>query len=201
MAAKKPEPAEAEAPKKKGKLLIIVGALAVVLAGGGGAAWFFLKPSGNDAAAQAKPKPAVFLPLETFTVNLLTPDSQPQFVQSAITLKLEDNETSELIKGRMPEVRNRILMVLSGKRGADLLPVSGKEKLALEIAASVKEVVAPLLPVKAAPKVEAEDEEDETDGGEQVAEGEEEKKPRRKKKTAVAKGPRIEVLFTAFMIQ
>src|SRR5687768_3511236 len=121
MAAKKPE-AEAEAPKKKGKLLIIVSALVVVLGAGGGAAWFFLRPTDANATAVEKPKPALFLPLETFTVNLLPQDSSPEFVQAGLTLKLEDQATLDLIKERMPLVRDRILMVFSGKRANDLLP-------------------------------------------------------------------------------
>lgn len=191
MAQKPQNTAEAEQPKKRGKLLIIVSLLVVVLGAGGGAAWFFMKPA--DASTQAKPKPALFLPLEMFTANLQGDDGQAQFVQLGLTLKMNDQEAVNLVKDRTPEVRNRILLVISGKRGSELLPVAGKEKLATDIATAIQGVIAPLA-VKDpdAKSTEEEPAAEETDGGEVKA------TPKAKK---VAKAPAIEVLFTAFMIQ
>ena len=210
MAAKKPE-AEAEAPKKKGKLLIIVSALVVVLGAGGGGAWFFLRSKDAEAHVEEKPKAALFLPLEMFTVNLVPNDGQPEFVQTGLTLKVEEQQTIDQIKERMPLVRDRILMVLSGKRSADLMPVAGKRKLAEEIAAAVQTVIEP--PKPAAPKKakKAAEEDEEAKGGEEKksdeakadeeAEGEEKAAKKKAKAVKVAKAPTIEVLFTSFMIQ
>jgi flagellar FliL protein len=190
--------AEAAAPpkKKRGKLLLIVSLVLVLAGGGGGAAWFFMKPADSGAGAVAKPKPALFMPLEVFTANLAADEGQPQFIQVGLTLKTTEQETIDLVKERMPEVRNRILMVLSGKRGADLLPIAGKEKLATEIGTAVKGIIAPLVAAKAAPAGKADEAEEkpaaeDTDGGEA--------KPGAAK--PADKGPAIEVLFTAFMIQ
>lgn len=190
MAQKPQNTAEAEQPKKRGKLLMIVSLLVVLLGAGGGAAWFFMKPA--DASTQAKPKPALFLPLEMFTANLQSDEGQPQFVQLGLTLKMNDQEAVNLVKDRTPEVRNRILLVISGKRGSELLPVAGKEKLATDIATAIQGVIAPL--VAKAPEAKPEEEKpaaEETDGGEVKA----------SKAKGVAKVPAIEVLFTAFMIQ
>lgn len=192
--------ADGDAPKKGGKLVIIIVALVVVLGAGGGAAWFFLRPADANATAVEKPKPSVFLPLETFTVNLQPDDGQPQFVQTALTLELEDQATADLVKERMPLVRDRILMVLSSKKSADLLPVAGKRKLATEIAATVEGAIQTKPKAKRAPPPEeaeaAEDGEDE------------EAKAARKARAAAAaaaaaaaKGASVKVLFTAFMIQ
>jgi len=144
MAQKQAQTTAAEAappPKKRGKLLLIVSLVLVLAGGGGGAAWFFMKPADPNAAAVAKPKPALFMPLEVFTANLAADEGQPQFIQVGLTLKTTEQETIDLVKERMPEVRNRILMVLSGKRGADLLPIAGKEKLATELATAVQAAV------------------------------------------------------------
>ena len=189
--------AAADQPKKKGKLLLIIIVLAVVLLGGGGAgAWFFLKSGDKHAPKQAAPKPAVFLPLETFTGNLLPQDGQPQYIQLGITLKLNDAAVSDLIKERMPEVRNRVLFVLSGKKGADLLPVAGKQKLATDIESAVKAVIGPLLAAKA-PQPEEVETPVVAEG--HAAEGEEaESKP---KPAPKPKGPAVGVLFTSFIIQ
>lgn len=191
MAQKPQNTADTEQPKKRGKLLLIVSLLVVVLGAGGGAAWFFMKPA--DATAQAKPRPALFLPLEIFTANLQSDEAQPQFVQLGLTLKMNDQDAVSLVKDRMPEVRNRILLVMSGKRGSELLPVAGKEKLATDIATAIQGVIAPLVAkVPEAKPAEEEPAAEETDGGEVKA------APKAK---SIAKGPAIEVLFTAFMIQ
>jgi len=199
MAQKQAQTTAAEAappPKKRGKLLLIVSLVLVLAGGGGGAAWFFMKPADPNAAAVAKPKPALFMPLEMFTANLAADEGQPQFIQVGLTLKTSEQATLDLVKERMPEVRNRILMVLSGKRGADLLPVAGKEKLATELATAVQSIIAPLVAATAAPDAKADEAEekpaaDDTDGGEA--------KPGAAK--PADKGPAVEVLFTAFMIQ
>jgi flagellar basal body-associated protein FliL len=84
----------------------------------------------------------------------------------------------------MPEVRSRIVMLLSGKRADDLLSTNGKEKLALEVGGAVRKVVAPGKdPAKAeAPAAEAK---------EAAPEG-----------SAEPLAPRpLEVLFTGFIIQ
>lgn len=190
MAQKPPNPAEAE-PKKRGKLLIIVALLVVVLGAGGGAAWFFMKPA-DSAAHEAKPKPALFLPLEMFTANLQSDEGQPQFVQVGLTLKMNDADAIAMIKERMPEVRNRVLMVLSGKRAGELLPVPGKEKLSTDIATAIQGVIAPLVAKAQPAPAEEEPAAEATDGGEVKA------APKAKR---APKGPAIEVLFTSFMIQ
>jgi len=194
--AQKPQTTEAEQPKKRGKLLLIVSLVVVLLGGGGGAAWFFMKPADGTVHA-AKPKPTLFLPLEVFTANLMSDEGQPQFIQVGLTLKMNDPDAITLVKDRMPEVRNRILLVLSGKRGSDLLPLAGKEKLAIDIASAVRGVVAPLVVAKPAPAPKAAEAE-EAPAAEDVDGGE----PKSAAKAKPApQGPAIEVLFTAFMIQ
>ena len=61
------------APVKKSnkKLFIIIGAVLLLLGGGGAAAWFMTQGGHGSKEAHVEPaKPPVFLPLETFTVNL-----------------------------------------------------------------------------------------------------------------------------------
>jgi flagellar FliL protein len=136
--------ADAEAPKKKSKLLLIVAIATLTLAAGGGGAWYVMRPADPNAPhAVAEAKPAVFLPLESFTVNLSSQDGQPQYLQAGLTLKLAHDVKIEVIKERMPEIRNRILFVLSGKKSNELLPVAGKHKLAAEIADAIKGVLGP----------------------------------------------------------
>jgi flagellar FliL protein len=146
---------EEQAPKKKGKLPLIV-ALVVVLAGGGGGAWFFLfKNKGEEAPQEAKAQPAkppVFVPIENFTVNL-TPDGSEQYLQVSATLKVLDAHAGDAVKQYMPEVRHRILLLLSAKKASQINTVEGRERLSEEIRVTTNNIllVAAGKPPKAAP--------------------------------------------------
>ena len=192
--------------KKRGKLLLILVVLAVVLSGAGGAGWYFMRPADPNAPQAAeKPKPSIFVPLESFTVNLLPSDGQPQFIQAGLTLKLDDPEAVELIKSRMPQVRDRLLMVLSSKRGPDLLATEGKQKLAVEISDAVKKVIAPAMTPVAPPASPAATEVSPVAPAQAADAPTAAADKRTDAKTVGAKparhGPEIEVLFTSFIIQ
>jgi flagellar FliL protein len=145
VSAVKAEPAPAEeAPRpagKKGLIKLVLIAVLVIGAAGGG--YWYYSHKGHEPAQEAKHEPAkppVFLPLETFTVNLQLVDN-PQFLQTAITLKVIDNAAVDEIKLRMPEVRDRILMLMSSRKAAELLTVEGKRKLGEDIVASMNDVL------------------------------------------------------------
>jgi flagellar protein FliL len=207
-AAKPSKPSDPKAPaaakasgdpakpaRKRGKLGFVVAILVVVLLGGGGAGAYFLLP-GEDESAEAvaaKDEPALFVPLEVFTVNLLPADGLHQYLQTNVTLKVTSQTTADAVKTRMPEVRNRVLMILSAKRPNELMPVAGKQKLATEIGEAVNGMVerpkaadknanespAPAVDAKGAPA---------TDGASANGNG---SRPQRS----------VEVLFTSFIIQ
>lgn len=142
-AAKVPE-AAGDAPKKKSKLPLIIILLVVLLAGGGGAAWFFLmRGHADDEEAEVKAassKPATFLPLDQFTVNL-QPEEGQQFLQVAMTLKVVDQHVADAIKAAMPEVRSRVLLLLSSKKPSQLSSLDGKNKLAEEVIHEVEQTM------------------------------------------------------------
>ena len=141
-AAAAKSPVEAAAPeaaptKKTSKLLIIIIALTVVLAGAGAAAWFFLFNETEDDEPKVSSKPALFLPIDQFTVNLQPEDGQ-QYLQVAMTLKVVDQAVADSIKMQMPEVRSRVLLLLSSKKPSQLVTLEGKNKLIAEIAQEVE---------------------------------------------------------------
>ena len=134
-------PAEA-APKKSKKLLFIIIGLVVVLAGGGAGAWFALKPSG-DAHTEKKeepPKTPIFMPLETFTVNLMGGE---QYLQTDITLQFYDQAQVDLVKLHMPRIRSRLLTLLSSQAAETLQTEEDKKKLTQAILAAVNQPVEP----------------------------------------------------------
>jgi len=135
-------PADAAAAPKKSKLPLII-ILVVVLLAGAGAGWFFLgRDTGEDEdeGRRAATKATVFFPLDQFTVNL-QPEEGQQFLQVAMTLKVVDQATADAIKAALPEVRSRVLLLLSSKKPSQVGSLEGKAKLAEEI---MREVEAPL---------------------------------------------------------
>ncbi len=148
-AAKAPAEAAPEAaPKKSNKPLLIIIIVVVLLALGGAGAWFFLLNSDEDEAPQASAKPPVFLPLDQFTVNLQPEDGQ-QFLQVAMTLKVVDQAVADAIKAQLPEVRSRVLLLLSSKKASQLLSLEGKTSLAAEIVAEIEMPITPVKPAAA----------------------------------------------------
>lgn len=135
-----------EAPKSKKKLIIIIAAV-LVLAIGGGAAWFLMKPKADahgkagekkEEAKHEKPAhPPAFVPFEAFTVNL-QPDPEEKFLQLEVSVQVPSAEEAEVLKGQMPALRNRILMLLTSKQASDISTTEGKQKLNDEITSEIK---------------------------------------------------------------
>lgn len=218
---------EAAAPKAGGKkklILMVAGALLLV-AGAAGGTWFAMKGSHAPAAESAAPAkaakkerkpvdkgaPPVFLPLESFVVNLhsTTPQAGDQFLQTEMTLRLADESVVMDVKQHMPEVRNHVLMLLSSKTAAELLTPEGKSKLAEAVRVEITSVVDPEAPrpvekpaaKSAIKKVEGE----EGKGATEKAAAKEEEEPAEGAEGEEAQSPEDykvkRVLFTSFIIQ
>ncbi|HEU4372335.1 MAG TPA: flagellar basal body-associated protein FliL [Telluria sp.] len=135
-----PKADTAAAPKGSKKKLIVMAVVALlVLAIGGGAAWFFTqaKPAGAEHKV-VKSEPPQYVPIESFTVNL-QPENGEQYLQIAFTLQVPNEKQGEEIKANMAKVRSRVLLLLSGKTASQISSVEGKQKLAKEIMAAVKQ--------------------------------------------------------------
>ena len=134
-----PAPAAVAAPKKK-LLIIVAGAMLAIGMAGGGAAWFFMSGKKNTTEHKEVKKiiTPVFVAIEPFTVNL-QPENGEQYLQLSFSLQMESPEQVELIKQNMPKVRSRLLMLLSSKKGSELTTSDGKQQLAAEIIAQIKQ--------------------------------------------------------------
>lgn len=154
--SKKDAPVDAPAKSGKGKFIVLALVGLLLGVGGGGAGAYMLLAKKKAAAAEseehaepsAKPPAAVkksasvFLPLDTFVVNLADTENE-RYMQLGIVLELSDAATGETIKNQMPAVRNRILLLASSKLAKDLSTRAGKEALANEILAETKRVLSP----------------------------------------------------------
>ncbi len=154
---------KAEPPKKRRSLVmwiaISVAALAVL---GGVGGFFFLKqgePAEEKAAAEghANPAPAkkahgaaetpkegqkagVIFDLDPFVVNLAdTPEIR--YLKVSIKLQIADGGAADTITGRLPQVRDSLLLLLSSKTYEELRTVEGKMDLREEILQRVNTVL------------------------------------------------------------
>lgn len=145
-APEKPAEEGAAAPKSKKKLIIIIVAAVVLLGAiGGGAMMFLGKKKPSDKKEEHKSEPAkapVFMPLEPFVVNLQS-DEGDKYLQVQMTLQVEDDAQVNLIKANSPQVRSRLLMLLSSKDATEVLTPEGKQKLIQEI---IEQVSLPFVP-------------------------------------------------------
>lgn len=128
--------AETAPAKGRRKPLVLLAALVLILLAGAGGVWWFVS-STAPATAEAAPdprkaNPPVFVALEPFTVNL---QSEPgdRYLQVEVALKVKQAATADAIKLHMPEVRNRIILLLSSKKAEDLSTTAGKQQLSQDI--------------------------------------------------------------------
>ena len=132
---------------KKKKLIIIIVLAVVLLAVAGGGAFFFLgkKKSGDKKETQKAEdpgKPPIFMSMDAFTVKLQS-DAGDKYLQATISLQVPDEEQIAIMKTNMPQLRSRLLLLLSGKNAAEIMTTEGKEQLTDEITEQAKLSFAP----------------------------------------------------------
>lgn len=134
-AAKKPE--DPTVQKKSGKKLVIIAGVALLVIAAGAAGWFFSKgKSGEQHVEEVKvapPKTPIFVPLEPFTVNLRNEQNGDQYLQLGLSMKVFEMEIEAKIKTSLPEIRSKILQLLTTKTASELLTAEGKTRLVKEI--------------------------------------------------------------------
>lgn len=139
-----------ENPQKSSKLVLLVIALAVLGIAAGAAAYFYLGGKQQFKETVALPTEPIFVALEPFTVNL-QPNDRRRFLHVAMALKVADAKSQAQLAQYLPEVRSRVLTVLSNRESESLLSADGKNRLANEIRAALNQPFAPnLAPAKIA---------------------------------------------------
>ena len=128
---------------------------------------------------------------ENFTVNLQREEGD-QYLQAGITLKILQPELEDKIKSMMPEIRSKLLFLLSGKKPSELQTMEGKKKLIAEIITTVDGVLGLASTPAAAEAVPADPAASATGASSTV-------------QPAAALEPKttgvVDVLFTSFIIQ
>ncbi|WP_350389101.1 flagellar basal body-associated FliL family protein [Castellaniella sp. FW104-7C03] len=131
-------------------LIIIIGASV------GGTMLFMNRNSPStpaaNMAATVVPAPAapvvvapIFAELEPFTVTLYG-EMRNRILYTAITLRLADEASRKQIEDYMPEVRDRILKVLSSQPLAQVQTPEGRQALSSALKVGLSKTFAPQLP-------------------------------------------------------
>jgi flagellar FliL protein len=163
--AEKPEDTQTPtAPRKKGKLLlfVIIGVLLLIIVGGAAAVLLmkskssaedqnFEEATGPGTKTETRidrenpPAPPTYLKLDTFTTNLAPelPEQPAQYIQVVVELRVPTEEDATLLKGYMPELRDRILRLLTSKKPSELITLEGKDLLANQIRYTANRLIYP----------------------------------------------------------
>lgn len=117
--------------------IIIFAVLALVCAVGFGVLFYLSKKNASDGETEAvslaaKKSIPVYLSLDNMVVNLADMGGE-KVAQVGITLELVDAKASDNVKVYLPTIRSSILLLISQRESAELLSISGKEKLAADI--------------------------------------------------------------------
>ena len=136
---------------KKMLIILVSAVLVVALVGGGG--FFYLKSKGSGAEKGAGTegteksaekeeldKKKTNFPLEGFIVNLADPGGK-RYLSTKIVLELSDDKSIPLVQKRVPEMRDRILMILPTKTFKDIQSVEGKNSLRTTLIAALNEIL------------------------------------------------------------
>lgn len=147
-----------------GKLLVWLILIAAVIGTSVAATWFFLQRYGNTlnyapteqpiALPERQPvqlPPPIFAPLEPFTVTLRD-ERGTRVLYVAITLRLVDEISRNMITEYMPEVRDRVLRLLAVQNPAYIQTIEGRERLVSDLTQILQR---PYLPQPRGPEISA----------------------------------------------
>lgn len=128
--------AEASGGSKK-LLWIMIILVALSSAGAAAAIYMVLDQRGNadttEAEEVAERQTPVFTHIEPFTVNLADDRHGSRLLYTGITLLVGDEQSQTILEEHMPQVRSRLLILLSGKQASEITSTQGKEELAQAI--------------------------------------------------------------------
>jgi flagellar FliL protein len=131
-----------------GQLVVVAGLVAAFLIMSGGKSEP-VEVEPTEAEQRADPSkvrdPATLIgpqfPLSPFVVNLLDDGRGPRFLQLELTFELENEEVRPELEGRVRQVRDELLMLLSAKRITDVETPDGKRILKDEIFTRINKIL------------------------------------------------------------
>ncbi|MBI5420123.1 MAG: flagellar basal body-associated FliL family protein, partial [Deltaproteobacteria bacterium] len=145
--------AHADAPRPNRKKIFIIGGIGAAAVAAVGIGLFFFLNSGKGGAtkeAAAHNAPAkegahgkergkegkggspLFFPLEPFILNLADIDSN-RYLKISVTLELSEPRATQEAEGRIPQIRDAMILLMSSLTYGDIHSIEGKITLQSEI--------------------------------------------------------------------
>ena len=121
------------------KLLWIMIILVLLSSAGAAVAIYMVIDQRKDGTETAEVQQAmeratpIFMRIEPFTVNLVDDGYGSRLLYTGVTLRVGNEESKVILEEHMPQVRSRLLMLLSGKQADELTSTEGKQQLAQSI--------------------------------------------------------------------
>lgn len=121
------------------KLLWIMIILVLLSSAGAAVAIYMVMDQRNDGSEDAEMQQAmelespIFMRIEPFTVNLADDSYGSRLLYTGVTLRVGNESSKAILEEHMPQVRSRLLMLLSGKQADELTSSEGKQQLAQAI--------------------------------------------------------------------
>ena len=132
-----------ETPKKSKLKLIIIGVV-VLLVGVGGYFGYSSYRKGKEEKADANKteKVSIICPLKSFVVNLLDHKGVgKRYLKVTIQLEVEKEEHKLLIENHIPQLRDTILLLLSGQTLKEINTMEGKLELKQALLSRMKQIL------------------------------------------------------------
>ena len=127
---------------KKGLMILVVCFVIIALAVGAGLYVLWGKVSGaapetgegteEVAEEDVKVKVKSLLSMETFVVNLADPGGK-RYLRVTMALEIDDQDCVTETKENVPQIRDKVLLILPAKEFKDIRTSSGKDALRKEI--------------------------------------------------------------------
>ena len=133
------------AKRKRFRIIAAVVALLLLIAGALGY-YFLVMQHGETKEAAPEDKPAeaaIYVPAPEMIVNLRTPDGQSAFLKINFAIAAHDEAAGEMLKERMPEIRDALQPFLRELRPEDLAGSAGVFRIKEEMTRRVKDRVGP----------------------------------------------------------
>jgi flagellar protein FliL len=135
---------------KKWWIIVLVNILVLAVIGGG---LFYVQgqrsgPENRDAAGVTKPvankepenRNRVNFPLDSFIVNLADPGGK-RYLSTRIVLELNDKKVVPSLEKKVPEMRDKILIILPTQTFEDIQSVEGKNALRATLISALNDIL------------------------------------------------------------
>lgn len=132
-------------PKSRKRIILLLALAALGITTAAAAAYYYLDSKGKATPVVTLPVDPIFIALDPFTVNL-QPNGRARFLHVGVTLKVADNKSQSQVIQYLPEVRSRVLTVLSNRESESLATPENKAQLGADLMAALNQPFAPNLP-------------------------------------------------------